>query len=161
MGQDIFLELKGIEGDADDAGHAGHIEVSSFSFNVSSKVDARSTTGEQGHQGTDVSSISFSKKVDKSTAKLLDYACKRKPIEGGCFVRFCRPGGQLVASNGLKDYLTFELKDVFIESYSLNGGGGYPTESFTLQFGVIEWTLKNEKGVQVGGDQYDRTKGAS
>ena len=155
MGQDVFLKLGKIDGDASDKKHSDYIEITSFSLSVSNKEDALLKTDER-KEGATIEAISFSKKFDKSTSKILDLACKNDPLDGECTVHFCRPGGQLVASSGLSDYLVFTLTDASVESYSFSGGGGFPTENFTLQFSKLEWEQKDENGTRTGGGAYVR-----
>lgn len=155
MGQDAFLKLGNIKGDCEDAKHKDCIEITSFNLSVSNKEDALLKT-EEIMEGATVDGISFSKRVDGASSKMLDIACKNAPIEGECVIYLCRPGGQLVASSGLHDYVTFTLTDASIESYSLSAGSGYPTENFTLQFQKIEWSFTKNDGSSGGRGSYSR-----
>lgn len=156
MGQDAFLKLKDIKGDATDANHKDEIEINSFSLSagISEAWDQKSEEGER-LKVSKIEAISISKKFDRASAKLLDAASKNSPLETS-YIYFCRPSGDLGTSSGLETYMTFTLFGTNIDSYSLNGGGGYPTESFTLRFSKIKWQLKDSSGGTAGEGEWSQ-----
>ena len=154
MGQNAFLKLDGIKGNVKDTGFKDCIEISNFSFHVSNKEDALLKT-EERLEGATIGSISISKKIDKSSSKLIETACKNEDL-GTSYVYFCRPKCDLNSTTGLEAYMTFTMESTSIENYNLNGGAGYPTETLSLQFTSLAWDLKDEDGKSVGSGKYVR-----
>lgn len=154
MGQDTFLKIEGIKGDVTDAKFSGCIEISSFSFDISNIEDALLKTDER-LEGATIGSVSISKKVDKSSANLIKASCENADL-GTSNIYFCRPKGAFGSSSGLEAFMTFTLESTSIESYNINGGSGYPTESLSLQFSSLEWDIKDEKGQTAGSGKYTR-----
>lgn len=162
MGQDVFLELgaSGLKGDATDAKHDGQIEVTSFGLSVNNRQDKVQTEGERkAFKAATIEGISISKKLDQSSWKLLQLSLETDAMEKPCKIHFCKPSGSLTTSRGLSKYMEFTLTNASIQNYTLNAGGGYPTESFTLQFKVLEWEQYDEGGTRIGGDKYERPVG--
>jgi len=148
MGQDIFLKLgeSNVNGSVTDAKHTDYIEITSFGLSVKNRQDKIQTDNESKLEGASIEALTFSKKFDDSSAKLLRLALNDGSMDNECVIHLCRPGGATTTSSGLSTYLEFTLKGASVQSYSLNAGGGAPNESFSLQFASISWTQYAENG---------------
>jgi len=137
MAFDAFLLLDGIKGESNDAKHKGEIDVKSFAWGVS-QAGAGHTGMGSGASKAHFQDLTIVKSVDKSTP-LLKLACASgKHITKGKLT--VRKAGE----NPL-EYLTIDLENVLVSSYSLSGvtGGEIPGEQVTLNFAKIKseyWT---------------------
>jgi len=155
-----FVKFDGVDGESVDKDHADWIEVLSIEFD-------------------DLTEISASKDVDKSTPKLIEALCKGSSSSGSALT--CDPSGSTDGSpdrpidppfeivtidicrtthgNELQCYLQFELKNVRVTSFSISGstdGEQVPTENFSLSYTEIKvtYTQHDEKGKKKGSVEY-------
>lgn len=141
MAGDAYLQLQGLSGSATDSKHNHWIEISSFSFSIQ-KPDDVLVKSTETKEGAHVSDVSISKKVDKTSPKLASAACDPEKSFTTATIALCgRCGPKAITATigGLPRYMEYKLTQVSIKSYSLNGGGGYATESLVLGFSEIEW----------------------
>ena len=133
MASDIFLDLSGLSGECEDMGHSNWIELTSFSFNVMRQTqDDLVSSGEKDKSTRpQLGNISLSKKVDKTSPKLASAACSGTRYTAE--IEFCQ------ADSTQKVFLSYKLKKAHIVSYTLSGGSGFPTESFSLAYEEISW----------------------
>src|SRR5215472_913135 len=138
MAFDAFLLLDGIKGESVDAKHKGEIDVRSFSWGVAQTGTGHTGAG-SGAGKADFQDLQIVKSVDKSTP-LLKLACASgKHITKGKLT--VRKAGE----NPL-EYLTIDLENILVSSYSLtgvSGGSELPDEQFTLNFAKMKteyWT---------------------
>jgi type VI secretion system secreted protein Hcp len=144
MSFDAFLLLDGIKGESMDAKHKGEIDVQSFSWGLAQSGAGHAGAG-SGASKADFQDLQIVKKVDKSTP-LLKLACANgKHIGKGKLT--IRKAGE----NPL-EYLTIDLEQILVSSYSLGGssGGEIPQEQVTLNFAKIksEYWTQGDKGAK-------------
>jgi type VI secretion system secreted protein Hcp len=137
MAQDIFLKLEGVEGESQDSKHKGWIDIHSFSLGLSN-MGAGHAGGGSGAGKAEISDMSVSKQVDKSSAALYKFCFQGKHISKGSLV-FRKAGGD----NPI-EYLKYDMNEVFITSVqtSDSAGGGIANESLSLNFSKIKMTYK-------------------
>ena len=142
MANDAYLKLSGISGVATDSAHTHWIEITSFSFGIRGPDGlARSTDANKEAPKPD--DISISKKVDKASPLLAKAAAD--PVKYGnktATIALCGRSGPKVLTTsigGLPTYMKYELKQVWIKSYTVTGGSGYATETLSLGFYSVEW----------------------
>ena len=143
MAYDAFLKLKGVGGEATASGHEGEINIESFSWGVSNNV-TRGSSGGFGAGKADLSDITVTKVVDKSSALLFQHAATGKHFPNAYIT--CRKAGEKPL-----EYLKYEFDSVFITSVKINGDGrtdDTPTEEISFSFGkvVITYTPQNKDG---------------
>ena len=138
MAFDAFLMLDGIKGESVDGKHKDEIDVRSFSWGVSQTGTGHTGAG-SGAGKADFQDLQIVKSVDKSTP-LLKLACASgKHITKGKLT--VRKAGE----NPL-EYLTIDLENILVSSYSLTGVAGsseVPDEQVTLNFAKMKteyWT---------------------
>jgi len=133
----IFLQIKGIPGNSKDSKHPSWIELTSFDFSVSNSEDTLKEKDEES-EGTNLNSITISKKVDKSSVPLANHACERKNLPS-FEVHICRPHEDKQFT-----FLEYILEGAKIEEYSISASESYPTENLTIKYTNIKWTYGPE-----------------
>jgi type VI secretion system secreted protein Hcp len=134
---DGFLKIDGIEGESTDDKHKGEIEILSYSQGVSQSITGTaSATGTFTGQRADLTPITITKQLDKSSPKLAA-ACANGDHIKSALLTLHRAGGDK------KQYMEYKLTDVLISSYNVGGAsageGGVPVEEVALHYGKIEW----------------------
>ena len=143
MAVDLFLKLsEGIDGESLGKNHSDEIDILAWSWGMS-----QSGTTHMGKGGTagkaNFQDISFTKYVDKSSAKLM--------IDTATFV------AQKASGDTPIKYIELELTEVIVSSLSTGGSGGEDrfTENVTLNFRKFHYTYKvqdAEQAEQTGGE---------
>ena len=141
---DMFLEMDGIQGEAQDKGHAGAIQVLGWAFEMSNTLST-SSGGGAGVGKVAVHDISITKWVDKATTDLMKACATGQHIKKA--VLFVRKSGERPV-----EYLKVTLEDILISGLSINGNRSddRPTESISLNFSKfkVEYT---QQGGRSGG----------
>jgi type VI secretion system secreted protein Hcp len=144
MAVDMFLMLDGIKGESTDSKHKGEIDIESFSWGLS-QTGSGHRGGGSGAGKVDVTDISISKVVDKSSASLMLACANGKHIPKGKIT--VRKAGE----NPL-EYLTVDLENILVSSYQTSGAntGDVPTESIALNFVKVklEYWTQTDKGAK-------------
>jgi type VI secretion system secreted protein Hcp len=134
MAVDIFLKLDGIAGESKDKTHGGEIEIMSWSWGASNAGSAASGGG-MGTGKVSMQDITFVKKLDKGSSKLLLHCASGKHIPTADFAMRKSTG-----DGGQKEYLKIKLADVMISSYSIGDSGDeIPNETVSINFGKIQF----------------------
>jgi type VI secretion system secreted protein Hcp len=128
---DIFLKIEGITGEATDAGHAGEINVTSWSWGLHSSVSAydRAPTG-----AASLRSLEVVKLVDRSSPALLQYCDTNKVVSKATLTTRKAAG-----SSGPLDYVVIDLKKVRIVKVDISSQSADLLESLSLTFEQIEF----------------------
>jgi type VI secretion system secreted protein Hcp len=144
MAVDMFLSLDGIKGESADSKHKGEIDIQSFSWGISNQGSGHRGSG-SGTGKADISDISIQKLFDKSSPSLMLACTNGKHITKGKLT--VRKAGE----NPL-DYLTLDMENIFVSSYSSGGasGGETPSETITLNFVKVklEYWTQTAKGAK-------------
>jgi len=133
MAVDIFLKLKGIDGESGDKTHKGEIEVLSWSWGASQSGTMHLGTG-GGAGKVNVQDISLVKYVDSASHNLLKHCHTGAHIEEGVLtVR--KAGGTPL------EYIIFKMKGILVSSISTGGSMGEDqlTENVSLNFREFEY----------------------
>ena len=160
MAVEIFLKIDGVTGESKANGHAGEIEVFSFSLGASNPSSVAYGHGSGAGKGAfvdkvlaatgagkvDISSLSIQKQVDNASAKLFQNCASGKHFGTGTLVVREAGGDKPV------EYYKLEMAECFIDSVSWGGsaGGGKPSESVAMSFSSLKITYfpQNEDGSQ-------------
>ena len=125
----IYMQVEGVKGDVEEAGHKDWIECNSFQWGVGRGIGSpKSSASDRESSEASVSEITVSKSNDESSTELLRQALwgKGKKVE----VHFTRTGD----NKEQIPYLKYELENVLFSGLSLSSGGDRPTESLSLNF---------------------------
>jgi type VI secretion system secreted protein Hcp len=122
------MKFAGIEGDVTTQGYEKWIELNSFQYGVGRAVS--SGAGGKGRESSapNVSEIVVTKHFDKASAKLYQDSV------AGTFDTKVEIKMNTTTKNKTETFLTFELTDCGVSSYSLSSGGDNPMESLSLNF---------------------------
>ena len=139
MAVDMFLKLKGIDGESVDDKHTGEIDVLAWSWGASQSGSMHHGGG-GGSGKANFQDISVTKWVDKGSHALLQACAKGTHIDDGVLV--VRKAGDKPL-----EYLTIFFKEIIVTSYSTGGSGGEDklTENVSLNFREFKLVYKGQK----------------
>jgi type VI secretion system secreted protein Hcp len=147
----IFVKFDGVPGEAEDKDHKEWTDVESVSHSVSRSIEPGAEGVRRKRGSTNIGDIVVSRHVDKSSSVLAQRVADGTIIPN-VKIEYCNKVGAKE-----EPYLTYELKDVILTSYSLSSSSGeVPAESISLNFHSLSWKYSG-KGGQVPGS-YDPTK---
>jgi type VI secretion system secreted protein Hcp len=133
-GDPIFMQFEGIDGAVSVKGFAKDIELLSFSFGVSRGVSSP-TAGAINREASapTISEITVTKKLDKTSPKLLQQALDGTGKTVTIFFVNIEDGKATT-------YAKYVLSNVLVSAYSVSSGSDHPTESISLNFTKVEFT---------------------
>jgi type VI secretion system secreted protein Hcp len=137
---DYFLKIEGLEGESEDSGHKGEIEIVAFNLEASQVGSGGKGTG-SGTGKVQFDDMTFTARVNKSSPQLL-LACAT--------VFVGRKAGE-----GQQEYLKITLTDVLVTGYQQQDQGDgdpVPLDVFSLNFAEIdvEYKPQNTDGSLAG-----------
>jgi type VI secretion system secreted protein Hcp len=137
MPDDMFLDLKGIEGESKDQTFSKIMDITGFSWGVSN-AGSGGYGGGSGVGKVSVGDVSVMKRVDKASAYLIGLCAQGKHIDSGT-IHVRKAGGD----NPL-EYLTYTMNEVFITSVQQSDASGADVaqESISLNFSKIQVSYK-------------------
>jgi type VI secretion system secreted protein Hcp len=124
----IYMNFTGIEGDVTTQGYEKWIELNSFQYGVGRAVSSGAGCNTRESSAPNVSEIVVTKHFDKASAKLYQDSV------AGTFDTKVVIKMNTTTKNKTETFLTFELSDCGVSSYSLSSGGDNPMESLSLNF---------------------------
>jgi type VI secretion system secreted protein Hcp len=135
MAVDMFLKLDGVDGESKDEKHKGWIDIFSFSVGLSNQGAGHYGGGSGAGKGQ-ISDISVSKQVDKSSATLYKFCFNGKHIKTGNIVM------RKAAGDAALEYLKYDMDEVVVTAVSTSesAGGGIASESISLNFSKVKMT---------------------
>ena len=137
MATDYFLKLDGIDGESTDDKHKGEIDIMSYSWGVS-QTGTHQTGGGGGAGKAVPSDITLSMSACKASPKLFLACATGEHIKTAKMV-IRKAGGQQ------QEYITVLMTDCLVSSFQAGGSGDVPVDSFSLNFGKIEFEYKPQK----------------
>ncbi len=141
MAFDCFLKIDGIQGESKDAAHKNEIEVLSLNWGAN-QTGTAAYGGGAGAGRVNMQDISFTKRFDKASPKLMLNCCNGTHIKNAVFT-LRKAGGEQ------QEYMFIRLNDVIVSSVSAggstDGGDDIPLESVTFNYGKIEVEYKEQK----------------
>jgi type VI secretion system secreted protein Hcp len=125
-----FLDLEGIEGEAQDSKFEKHIELNSVSWGATNASSFGSGTGASVTKG-DIHEISFSKTMCKASMRIFERCVNGQHFKKGKLT-LCKLAGE----NNKIPYCEIDMKHVTITSYHLSAsdGGQLPMETGSIHF---------------------------
>ena len=130
----IYMDFDGVKGDVTTAEYKGWIELNSFQFGVSRAVSSGAGGATRESSAPSISEIVVSKYLDASSPKLYQDSL------AGAFDRKVTIKMTSTTKNKVETFLTYELTDCGVSSYSQSSGGDAPVESLSLNFTKIMMT---------------------
>lgn len=139
MAFDTFIRIDGIEGESTDSQHKGWIEAFNYKLAVKQRIsNTASSAGGAAAERADFEPFNFTIPMDKASPKLA-LACAAGAHIDEIRVEVCRAGGDRVT------YMTYRLCNCIIKRISTIGGGRFPVESVSIDFGRIHWRYTQQK----------------
>jgi type VI secretion system secreted protein Hcp len=145
----MFLKLGPLKGESKDSKHKGEIDILAWSWGASNSGNAH-TGGGAGAGKVNVQDISVTKYVDLSSPAIMNAVCVGKHIPEVTLV--VRKAGEKPL-----EYLTIDMKEVFVTSISTGGSGGEDrlTENITLNFAKFKIQYKEQADTGGAGAEPD------
>jgi type VI secretion system secreted protein Hcp len=128
------MDFDGVKGDVTTADYKGWIELNSFQFGVSRAVSSGAGGATRESSAPSISEIVVSKYLDASSPKLYQDSL------AGAFDTKVTIKMTSTTKNKVETFLTYELTDCGVSSYSQSSGGDAPVESLSLNFTKIMMT---------------------
>jgi type VI secretion system secreted protein Hcp len=157
MAIEYFLKFGTIKGESQSSKHKDEIELLSWSWGASNPTSMSGSGMSTGK--VSMSDLSFTKRVDKASPKLLELLVTGKHINDATLTCSKQTGDKTP-----QDYLTIKLKEVYVSSYQTGGSTGddLGSESLSLTYGNINYDYKEQKPdgtlTSAGNIEYDLLK---
>jgi type VI secretion system secreted protein Hcp len=139
MAVDMFLKIKGIDGESADDKHKKEIDVLAWSWGLSQSGNAH-VGGGAGAGKVNVQDLSFTKYVDASSHALM-LACSSGDHIGEATLVVRKAGKEPL------EYIKLTLTDLLVSSISTGGSGGEDrlTENVSLNFAKFKYEYTPQK----------------
>jgi type VI secretion system secreted protein Hcp len=142
----LLLEIKDVKGNCTIQDHTNHIILNSFQHGVSLPMSMDQANTERTAGRPAFSEMMFSKMTDQSTPTLYT-ACTEGKKLGDAVIHIGRN------ENGkFMSLMKYTLSNAMVSNISTSGGGGMPSDSFSLNFTKIksEFTQQNADSTKKG-----------
>jgi type VI secretion system secreted protein Hcp len=124
----IYMKFGDVNGDVTTEGYKNWIELNSFQFGVSRDMSSGAHGATRESSAPSISEIVVTKLFDSSSAKLYQDSLAGN-LDTKVQIKLTT-----TTKNKTETFLTYELTDCGVSSYSLSSGGDQPTESLSLNF---------------------------
>jgi type VI secretion system secreted protein Hcp len=140
MAVDVFLKIKGIEGESADGAHPNEIDVLSYSWGIS-QTGTMSYGGGGGAGKANFGDFNFMMRMNKATPKLMNACATGEHIPEA--ILSCRKAG-----GKQQDYMIYTFSDLLISSYQTSASSEEPTESISFNYSKMkmEYKIQDAKG---------------
>ena len=137
MAIEYHLEVKDIKGESGAQKHKDHIELMSWSWGATNPTSISGSGMSAGK--VSMSDLTFTKQVDKSSPNLLKLCVKGDHVDTATL--YC---SKQTGQKNPEDFLTIELKEVYISSFQIGGSSGEDvgSESVSITYGQIKYGYK-------------------
>jgi type VI secretion system secreted protein Hcp len=144
MAVDVFLKIKGVDGESKDSKHVNEIDVLSYSWGIS-QTGTMAYGGGGGAGKANFSDFSFMKRLDKASA-LLELSCATGKHFDDAKLTVRKAGDKP------QEYYKVNFYDLLVSSYQLSGSSEEPMESVSINYSKIEieYAQQDAKG-ELGG----------
>jgi type VI secretion system secreted protein Hcp len=157
MAIEYHLKFGSIKGESAATKHKEEIEVMSWSWGASNPTTIVGTGMSAGK--VSMSDLSITKRVDKSSPKLLELCITGKHVDEATL--YCsKQTGQKTP----EDFLTIKLSEVYVSSHQCGGSSGEDvgSESLSFTYGKINYDYKQQDKsgtlTSAGNVEYDLRK---
>jgi type VI secretion system secreted protein Hcp len=149
---DIYMQIDGLKGESTDSEHKDWIELLSFNHSIAQPASATAASAGGGTTARcQHSDYSISKYVDLASPKLYELCSSGKHIKTVKLEMMRASGDKRVK------YMVVELGEVVISHVAPAGGGDFPSEAVSFNYGTIKWTYTQQK--RADGSQGGNTTG--
>lgn len=138
---DMFMKIKGVEGESKDDTHRGEIEIESWSWGETNSGASHGSGGGAGK--VSMQDFSFTMEYEKASPKLMQACADGTHFEDVTLI--LRKAG----SEAPIEYLTITMSDVLVSSYqtgiSDSAEQTVPFDSVSLNYGAIKFEYKPQE----------------
>ncbi|MFL6038426.1 MAG: Hcp family type VI secretion system effector [Gaiellaceae bacterium] len=138
MAVDYFLKIDGIEGESQDAGHKGEIDVEAWSWGETQAHPA-GVGGGGGAGKVSMSDFSFTTRLSKASPTLF-LTCA-----SGAHIKAAWLTGQRGGGKHSDYFLKWTFSDLLISSYQAGAAEDVPVDNVSFSFAKIEVEYKQLK----------------
>ncbi|MEY2620043.1 MAG: hypothetical protein RL522_3045 [Pseudomonadota bacterium] len=139
MSDVIILEFTGMSGNCQIKDHKDKIIILSYSHSASLPMQGDIANSERTAGRPILSEIALQKMSDRSTTELYKHCTQgMKAAEAKLFVGRVEEGNYL-------PFFTYTMTNAMISSVSTSGGGGLPSDSFTISFSALKCEFQGQK----------------
>jgi type VI secretion system secreted protein Hcp len=140
MAVDYYLKLDSIKGESKVTGHAGEIQITSWSWG-GSQVTSVGGTGGSGAGKANLDHFSVMKTVDSASVPLFKSLTLGTHIATGTLTAN-------KAGSGGKAFLQVDFKELFVTSLQTSGSSEIPMESVSFSYNQIQiqYFTQDDKG---------------
>ncbi|WP_406694163.1 type VI secretion system tube protein Hcp [Singulisphaera sp. Ch08] len=143
MAVDMFLKITDVKGESKDKGHAGEIEIESFSWGASQLGASSHGTG-AGAGKVSMNDFHFVMRNNSASPNLFLFCANGKHLKEAKLT--CRKAG-----GTQQNFMIVTLSDVLVSSYQTGGsqGGEVPMDQISLNYSKVEldYLAQDEKGI--------------
>ena len=147
MASNIFLQLDGIKGEAEDQNHKEWIELSSYSTGASNST-VFAHLGKAKHGSAYFQGFACEMGMDASLVKLMESCLNGTVIKKGVID---------IAGNDKKSLLKYSLDNILVTNLDLSGEGRAAKVSFTLETVVVKLETFAADGKASGAVAFNRS----
>jgi len=137
---DTYLNVDSCKGESADTDHTGWIEILSFNHAIAQPASATANSAGGGTTARSVhSDFTITKYVDLASPTLYQLCSSGKHIS--------KVDIEMMRASGDKrvKYMVVNMTQVVISHVAPSGGGDFPTESVSFNYGTIKWTYTQQK----------------
>ena len=149
---DMFMQVDSLKGESTDSEHKDWIELLSYNHSISQPASATGSSAGGGTVGRcQHSDFSITKFVDLASPKLYELCSSGKHLKD-VTINLMRASGDARVK-----YMEIKMEQVVISHVAPAGGGDFPSESVSFNYGTIKWTYTQQK--RADGSQGGNTAG--
>jgi type VI secretion system secreted protein Hcp len=156
----IYLKFGKIEGNVSEKGHEKWLDVHSLQFGIGRGISTPTgNTGNREASLPSVSEVTITRTMDGASAYLMQAVLGKSKAETAKI--------DLVETGESENevYANYELTNTLISGYSVSSGGDRPSESLTLNFTKVEFSITPRGADNKAGQPikaiYDISKGVA
>ena len=137
---DMFMQVDSLKGESTDSEHKDWIELLSYNHSISQPASATGSSAGGGTVGRcQHSDFSITKFVDLASPKLYELCSSGKHLKD-VTINLMRASGDARVK-----YMEIKMEQVVISHVAPAGGGDFPSESVSFNYGTIKWTYTQQK----------------
>jgi len=137
---DMYMQVDGLKGESTDSEHKDWIELLSYNHSISQPASATANSAGGGTIGRcQHSDFSITKYVDLASPKMYELCSSVKHLKNVTIDLMRSSGDSRVK------YMEIKMEQVVISHVAPAGGGDFPSEAVSFNYGTIKWTYTQQK----------------
>ena len=145
MAMDLFLEIKGVEGESLKQNHEGHIEIHGFSMGITQSGSFHELGAGGGAGKAEIQDLTVSKSVDKSSPLLFKMSATGEHIDE-VIITAQKAGGEAI------EYYKIIMTHVIVSALHNSGSTHDDRVDETVTFNCAKMEFKYKEQLAGGGE---------